>query len=57
MMAQERITAGTLLTPETFNEWNEKFIAEQWEKRASERAKAAASKESVKLTGATVERW
>eukprot|EP00730_Choanoeca_flexa_P016207 TRINITY_DN7612_c0_g1_i3.p1 TRINITY_DN7612_c0_g1~~TRINITY_DN7612_c0_g1_i3.p1 ORF type:complete len:251 (+),score=77.99 TRINITY_DN7612_c0_g1_i3:69-821(+) len=51
-LEMERLTAGTLLTPETFHEWNEAFIAEQRAIKAEEIArKLAASKDGKKMTG------
>ncbi|EDQ92417.1 uncharacterized protein MONBRDRAFT_30818 [Monosiga brevicollis MX1] len=46
----ERLTAGTLLTPETFDEWNTAFIEEQRAKRDQKAAEAEGA-ETRKLTG------
>eukprot|EP00045_Choanoeca_perplexa_P002166 m.23275 g.23275 ORF g.23275 m.23275 type:complete len:242 (-) comp11360_c0_seq1:1043-1768(-) len=50
-LEMERLTAGTLLTPETFHEWNTAFIAEQRIIQAQERAAKTAASKDLKLTG------
>jgi hypothetical protein len=49
---QERLTSGTLLTPETFEEWNTAFIAEMEAlKREKARVAAIGKEEGSFLTG------